>query len=161
MEVTYKPVVIKTIKVSRLGVGSAVQCRGAARRGSTHASSISESPSPFAATLTSRSSFGPRCCVFAVCVRAQWAIPVSSINMVAQVNAKDGLAVMRLTFDADEARKQWDVHHRSKEKGELRGDKKHEFQFRSATERQRFVNSIEAVFWQTARKRLNISTVDK
>ena len=95
-----------------------------------------------------------------VCVR-QWAIPVSSINMVQQVNGKDGLAIMRMTFDAEEAKKQWDVHHRSKEKGELRGDKRHEFQFRTAGERQRFVNSIEAVYWQTARKRLNISAADK
>ena len=92
---------------------------------------------------------------------AQWSIPVSSLTHVMQVNASDGLAVMRIAFDAAEARKQWDAHHRAKEKGELRGDKKHDFQFRSKEERQRFVTSLTAVYWQTARKGLNTSFVDK
>ena len=91
----------------------------------------------------------------------KWAIPVSSFTSVQQVDAPSGLAVMRISFDADEAKKQWDAHHRSKEKGELRGDKKHEFQFRSREERQRFVNSLSAVHWQTARKRLETSFVNK
>ena len=91
----------------------------------------------------------------------QWSIPVSSLTHVMQVNGSDGLAVMRIAFDTDEAKKQWDAHHRAKEKGELRGDKKHDFQFRSKTERERFVTSLSAVYWQTARKRLKTSFADK
>jgi hypothetical protein len=89
----------------------------------------------------------------------KWAIPVTSLLTVIQL--KGEVPLMRITFDASEAKKQMEAHHRNEKKGELRGDKGHEFQFRSNAERQRFVSSMEAAYWQQARRRLKTGFADK
>jgi len=89
----------------------------------------------------------------------KWAIPVQSLLTLLCV--RGDVPLMRITFDAAEAKKQTDAHHRSKEKGELRGDKGHEFQFASLAERDRFVKSMEAAYWQCARKRIKTGFADK
>lgn len=52
----------------------------------------------------------------------QWAIPISSFDNVTQVNsaAQPEHALMIISFDAAEAKKQFDAHHRSNKSTELR-----------------------------------------
>lgn len=87
----------------------------------------------------------------------KWAIPVSSFVSVTQVNnrASPDQAVMTISFDEAEARRQFDAHHRNNKGSELKS-KNHEFVFRTREERQRFVDSIAAVFWQVTRRKLNV-----
>lgn len=83
----------------------------------------------------------------------KWAIPVSSFTHVRQSNVDPTVALMTISFDADEAKKQFDSHHRSNKSSDLR-NKHHEFIFRTRDERQRFVNSLAAVYWQVTRRKL-------
>lgn len=86
----------------------------------------------------------------------KWAIPVSSFTSVTQSSVDSGVAVMTISFDAAEAKKQFDTHHRNNKQKEL-VNKHHEFIFRTSEERQKFVNSLAAVYWQVTRKKLQVN----
>jgi len=91
------------------------------------------------------------------CIRGmKWSIPVSSLRAV-RTSQPDHLPTLAIDFDETEAKAAFDAHHRSN-KGdhkELR-NKLHEFVFRTQAERERFVKSIAANYWQITRKRLKV-----
>jgi hypothetical protein len=85
----------------------------------------------------------------------KWSIPVSSFISVTADNRDADLAIMSISFDAAEAKRQFDNHHRNNKTKEL-VNKHHEFTFRTAVERSKFVASLAAVYWQVTRRKLEV-----